>query len=185
MSGNRRSIRLRGYDYTRPAAYFLTLCVKNRECLFGEIAAGVMRLNEYGLIVAEKWRWMQTQFRYVQMDAYVVMPDHFHGILRIIDDHRRGDSRIAPTIVRPMVSNGETKTLGRLVGAFKTVTTKHINIVRNTPGITVWQRNYYERIIRNDGELNRIRGYIENNPGRWTWDAENAENPFGLITPRK
>ena len=148
MLGNRRSIRLRGYDYTRPAAYFLTLCVKNRECLFGEIAAGKMQLNEFGRIVSKMWRWMETQYPYVDLDAYVVMPDHFHGILWIVDGPRRGDSPLR-------------------------LSTQTIQTMKQKRW--VWQRNYYERIIRNDTELIRIQGYIDANPARWLYDVNNSK----------
>lgn len=93
------------------------------------------------------------------------MPNHLHGIIVIVADDRRSGSRTAPT--------GRRKPLGRLVGAFKTVTTKQINIARGTPGLPVWQRNYYEHIIRNDQSLNRIRQYIADHPARWTFDREN------------
>lgn len=112
---HRRSIRLKGYDYSQAGAYYVTICTQNRACLFGDIVGGEMRLND----------------------------------------------------------TGKRKPIGRLIGAFKTVSTKHINIMRGTPGIPVWQRNYYEHIIRNDTSLNRIRAYIVNNPIQWELDMEN------------
>jgi putative transposase len=92
---HRHSIRLPEYDYTQPGAYFVTICVKNRDCLFGEIVNGEMRLNEYGEIVTEKWRWLAQQYPYVKLDEFIVMPNHFHGILWIRDISRRGGSRPA------------------------------------------------------------------------------------------
>lgn len=165
---HRRSIRLKGYDYSQVGAYFVTICAQNRACLFGDIVGGEMRLNDTGKIVADSWRWLASQYDYVELDEWVVMPNHIHGIIVVND--RRGDSRIAPTRTAP---TGKRKPIGRLIGAFKTVSTKHINIMRGTPGIPVWQRNYYEHIVRNDESLNRIREYIKNNPLQWKLDREN------------
>jgi len=125
-----------------------------------------MRLNEIGNIVADSWKWLAMQYDYVELDEWVIMPNHIHGII-VVNDRCRGDLRIAPT--------GKRKPIGRLIGAFKTVSTKHINIMRGTPGIPVWQRNYYEHIIRNEDALNRIRQYITDNPMRWASDRENPE----------
>ncbi len=160
--GNRRSIRLKGYDYSQAGAYFVTICAHNRKCLFGEIVSGKTALNGYGAIIADSWQWLKQQYQYVDLDEWAVMPNHLHGIIMI---RGRGGSRTAPTNRKP---------LGRLVGAFKTVSARRINEIRNTLGAAVWQRNYYEHIIRNDIELNRIREYIIHNPA--TWDTDNV-NP--------
>lgn len=176
---HRRSIRLPGYDYAQTGLYFVTICTKNRECLFGEIVGGSMRLNEYGQIVAQCWQWLSHRYPYVGLDEWVVMPNHLHGIV-VIDTHDGGGSRTAPTgTTIPMgitPTNGiKRKSLGCLIGAFKTVSTKHINVIRNTPGAPVWQRNYYERIVRNEKALINIRRYIAENPLRWAFDAENLD----------
>jgi REP element-mobilizing transposase RayT len=160
---HRRSIRLKGYDYSQAGAYFVTIVAWQRECLFGDVVDGTMVLNDFGKIVAEKWEWLETQYEYVELGSWIVMPNHFHGILLI---NGRGGSRPAPT---PTV----TKPLGGLIGAFKTVSSKHINLLRRTDGIPVWQRNYYEHIIRNEHEMDRISRYIETNPSRWNDDDEN------------
>jgi putative transposase len=160
---HRRSIRLKGFDYSSAGAYFVTIVAWRREMLFGDVVDGEVVLNDFGKIVAEKWQWLEAQYEYVELGAWVVMPNHFHGILVI----RRGDSRIAPT---PKI-----KPLGRLIGAFKTVSTKHINLLRNTEGQVVWQRNYYEHIIRNDREWENIHRYIESNPSMWAEDEENPD----------
>jgi len=160
---HRRSIRLKGYDYRQAGAYFVTLCVHNREPLLGNIIHGEMQPNEYGQIVAECWSGLSENYAYVELDASVVMPNHFHGILVVVDDDRRGGSRTAPTPNR--------KPLGRLIGVFKTVSTKQINGLRRTPGARFWQRNYYEHIIRSEPDLNRIREYIQLNPLRWGQDT--------------
>ena len=162
---HRRSIRLKGYDYTQAGAYFVTIVTQGRECLFGEIVEGEVRLNPLGEIVGESWRWLGMQYDYVELDEWRIMPNHLHGIIVIIDDGR-GGSRTAPTVKR--------KPIGRLVGAFKTVSTKRINEHRGTPGVRVWQRNYYEHIIRNEDDLEAIREYIACNPMRWDLDRENV-----------
>ena len=156
----RRSIRLKGYDYSQAGAYFVTICTQNRESLLGEIVGGEMILNAYGRVVAVCWVWLAKQYPYVELDEWVMMPNHAHGI--VILSGGRGGSRTAPT-----------KSLGRLVGAFKTVSTKRINQMRHTPGAAVWQRNYYEHIIRNEDELNRLRQYILDNPVQWEMDENN------------
>jgi REP element-mobilizing transposase RayT len=166
---HRRSIRLKDYDYSQSGAYFVTICSWSRECLFGEIIDGNMQLEEFGQIIQENWIWLSHQYKYVHLDEWSVMPNHLHGII-VINDDGRGGSRTAPTNII------KRKSLGRLIGAFKTVSTKQINLIRNTPGEPVWQRNYYERIIRNEDELNHIREYIINNPSQWAEDENNPEN---------
>jgi REP element-mobilizing transposase RayT len=345
---HRRSIRLKGYDYSRPGAYFITIVAQDRACLFGKVVDGVMHLSEVGQIIAESWQWLAAQYDYVTLDAWVVMPNHIHGIIVITDqggddggrggdngggggnnggrggndvggggndggrggddgggggndggrggddggrggddvggggneggrggddggrggddvggggndggrggdDGGRGGSRTAPTANAPTTSNAPTapdaptanapttsnaptapdaptvnaptapdaptvnaptapdaptvnaptanaptvnaptanaptvnapttnaptapakrKTVGRLVGAFKTVSTKRINDQRGTPGAQVWQRDFYEHIIRDAAALARIRRYIVENPARWASDPEN------------
>jgi len=156
---HRRSIRLPSYDYSQSGAYFVTIVCRDR----------VLLLNDPGLraVAEEAWLWLADQYVFVHLDAFVVMPNHLHGII-VINDTRRGGSRTAPT------TNGlRPKTLGRLVGAFKTVSTKRINEIRGTHGLPVWQRNYYEHVIRNEGERDRIRQYIAGNPTCWDQDREN------------
>jgi len=164
---HRRSIRLRGYDYTQAGAYFVTICSHGRECLFGEILEGEMELNQYGKVIAASWEKVNREYPGLKLDRWVVMPNHLHGIIAI-NDRTPGGSRTAPT-----TDMRGPKTLGRLLGAFKTVSTKQINILRGTPGVPLWQCNYYERIIRDEDELDRIRSYIEDNPRMWEMDREN------------
>jgi len=161
---NRRSIRLPEYDYSQDGWYYVTLCVLGNKCLFGKYTDGVIQLYQYGRIVEKCWKWLAQQYSYVHLDEYVVMPNHLHGIIII----RRGGSRTAQTGNMP-----KYKPLSRLVGAFKTVSTKQVNIIRNTPGRKLWQRNYYEHIIRNEEELNHIRQYIIDNTINWRKDEEN------------
>ena len=167
---HRRSIRLKGYDYSQAGAYFVTIVAWQREMLFGDIVNGEMVLNDFGGIISEKWQWLEKQYEYIELGEWVIMPNHFHGILAI-HDNGRGGSRSAPTPIK-------RKPLGGLIGAFKTVSTKQINLLRDTEGQVVWQRNYYERIIRNEPEMDRITRYIESNPLRW---ADDDENPNRIL----
>ena len=163
---HRRSIRLRAWDYTSRGAYFVTICTQDRVPLFGEVRDGRMRLNEAGAIVADTWRWLSAQYTHVTLDESCVMPNHLHGFLIV----GGGGSRTAPA------TNADTpsKPVGRLIGAFKTVSTKHVNLARRSPGATVWQRNFWEHIIRDGDEIDRIRAYIRDNPLSWSIDELNG-----------
>jgi REP element-mobilizing transposase RayT len=173
---HRRSIRLPGYDYSQDGWYFITICAQNQKCMFGRFTNGQIKLCEYGYIVDKCWKWLAQQYDYVYLDQYVVMPNHLHGIIII----RRGDSRITPkqttlTQIVPTINTQKCKPLSRLIGAFKTISTRRINNIRKTPASKLWQRNYYEHIIRNEEELNRIRQYIADNPANWQTDEENPD----------
>jgi len=161
---HRRSIRLPEYNYSQDGWYYVTLCVLGDKCLLGKLTDGRIQLYQYGRIVDDCWKWLAKQYAYVHLDEYVVMPNHLHGIIII----RRGGSLTAST-----GNMQKYKPLSRLVGAFKTVSTKQVNIIRNTPGRKLWQRNYYEHIIRNEEELYNIRRYITDNPVNWRKDEEN------------
>ncbi len=175
---HRQSIRLRDYDYSHAGAYFVTICTWQRECLFGDVVDGGMRLNAFGDIVYDEWQQITTHFSNVEIDQYVIMPNHFHGIVSIVGagSPRPELPRTAgQTIEPPKNLGGETPplriaTLGKIVGYFKYQSTKRINQLRNNPGVPVWQRNYYERIIRDELELNAIRQYTIDNPTNWADD---------------
>lgn len=173
----RRSIRLAHYDYSQDGAYFLTLCVHDRACLFGEVVDGAMRLNELGALVAPEWLRTATIRPQVALDEFVVMPNHFHIIIAI-EDSRRG---VLP-YARPRFQS-PSQSLGSIVRGFKSATTKRINEIRGTPGTAVWQRNYYEHVIRNESELIRIREYIANNPHQWSLDRENPQKGVDQYAP--
>ncbi len=169
---HRRSIRLKGYDYAQPGAYFVTICTHQRECLFGEIvgADGIrpeMRLNELGEIVRDEWLKTPALRPNVELGAWVVMPNHIHGIVIIA---RRGVLQYAPTGDAPTDTikfKSPSQTIGAIVRGFKSAATKQINAQRGARGIPVWQRNYYEHIIRSAPDMHRIAAYIQNNPAQW------------------
>ena len=181
---HRRSIRLPGYDYRQPGAYFVTICAYQRQCVFGDVVDGQMVLNQYGMIVADTYQWLCDHYSYLHTDEWLVMPNHFHAIMVITDQSRtdndkprRGVSRNAPTTRNAITINKQRKPLGRLIGAFKTVSTKKINTLRDAPGTKLWQRNYYEHIIRNQDAMDKIRNYIVNNPVSWSIDQLHPDNP--------
>ena len=184
---HRRSVRLKGYDYAGPGAYFVTVCAWNRECIFGDIINGEMKLNEYGKVVQREWMNTVDIRPNVELDEFIIMPNHFHGILLIdgndgcdvgarrclalynTNANNRATHRVAPTTLHP-------NSLGSIIGQFKSIVTKQINRLGNTPGMPVWQRNYFEHVIRNEKELFMIRQYIRLNPVQWDIDQENPEN---------
>lgn len=179
---HRRSIRLKGYDYTQAGAYFVTICTKDRACLFGDVADGVMRLDQMGHIVRQCWLAIPDHFPHVLLDEFVVMPNHVHGIIVIMATHDVGATHASPlqnddTPTRPR--GPQPRSVASIVGSFKSAAAKRINEHRGTPGAPIWQRNYYEHIIRDDESLNLIRNYIADNPLRWYLDRENP-NAIGV-----
>lgn len=194
---HRRSVRLKGYDYSAVGAYFVTICVYGRECLFGKIVGGEMRLNQYGEIIRSVWEESPGHFPSIDTDTYVIMPNHFHGIIVVGDNVGAGFPRpILETRNQPRCveaerggenqipggeKGGETPplrkpTIGQVVGYFKYQSSKQVNMLRDNSGVPLWQRNYYERIIRSDAELNAARKYILENPLKWDQDKENPVN---------
>jgi len=192
---HRRSIRLKGYDYTQPGAYFVTICTHGRAPLFGRVAGGDMVPNECGTIVREEW-FRSAEIRdEIELfpDEFVVMPNHVHGIVWIVatvdpagyDENVRpmvGAHGRAPVVVvgatgrSPLQPHGPApRSLGSFIAGFKSAVTQRINARRGTPGERVWQRNYYEHIIRNERALNAIRRYIIDNPWRWHLDRYNPD----------
>ena len=163
----RGSIRLKGYDYTRAGAYFVTIVVQGRTLRFGNISGADVELNAAGRLASDAWEWIGIRYSYVTLDKYVVMPNHLHGII-VIADH----------VGRDELETGR-KPLGRLIGAFKTVSTKQINLAYGTPGRRLWQRSFYEHVIRGNDELARAREYIVNNPLKWDLDQENPAVAHG------
>lgn len=170
---HRRSIRLKGYDYTQNGAYFVTIVTWRRECLFGEVVNGEMMLDRRGQIADECWREVSNHFPYVELGSYIIMPNHMHGIIVISADRMVtmdvGATHASPLQKRPRgVLPGS---LGAIIGSYKSAVTKRIGRDMNETGI--WQRNYYEHVIRNDKDLQNKTDYIEANPLLWEQDDEN------------
>ena len=173
---HRRSIRLPGYDYSQSGAYFVTICAYQRQCVFGDVVDGQMVLNQYGVIVADEWQKSSIIRREIELDRWVMMPNHFHGIVMITNDNHVGANGRSPLRgISP--SQMKPKSLSSLMAGFKSITTKKINILRNASGTTLWQRNYYEHIIRNQDAMNKIRQYIINNPVSWQIDQLHPDHP--------
>ncbi len=155
---HRRSIRLKNYDYTRSGIYAITLCLQHRQHHFGHISETIMHLTPAGRMVQANWELLPTRFPHIELDAYVVMPNHFHGLL----------IATAATNIH----------IGDVIGAFKSLTTTQYIIGVNEHGWPpfyrrLWQRNYYEQIVRNPRMFTNIRHYIRMNPVRWSQDREN------------
>jgi putative transposase len=182
----RRSIRLPGYDYDQAGAYFVTICTQDHHCLFGRIEGEAIRLNRVGEIAEECWRAIPIHFADVELDVFVVMPNHVHGTIAIADADGAADVRA--THASPlrqgvggamdavgMPHGPKRRSVGAIIGSYKSVVSKGIHEVGGAPGPVIWQRNYYEHIIRNDVSLNRIRQYILDNPARWAYDRYNPQ----------
>ncbi|MCK4558855.1 MAG: transposase [Calditrichia bacterium] len=164
MRYHRRSIRLKNHDYTQSGMYYVTICVKHEFNLFGNIKNGQMMLNQFGQIARSEWLKTHTMRKNIAINKFVIMPDHIHGIL-IIKYKCRGTMHRALTYEKfgKPVSNS----IPTIIRYYKAVVTKRINILRNTPGAQIWQRNYYEHIIRNKQEYYAIRQYIIDNSKNW------------------
>jgi putative transposase len=188
---HRRSIRLGGYDYSQAGMYFVTLCTMNRDFIFGDVSGGAMHSNQFGEIVSKWWYELPNYYAPVELDEFVVMPNHINGVIVITDSSGAGPS---PANVGAGVSPlgcGESsrpnagstpsrlsakRTLGQLVGYFKFQITKEINQLAHTGYAKVLQRDYYEHIIRSERERDAIADYIRNNPGNWGDDLDNPAN---------
>jgi putative transposase len=186
ISHHRRSIRLPGYDYSQSGAYFVTICTQDRACVFGRIDNGELRPNDAGNSVHGWWMELSNKFPSVETDAFVVMPNHVHGIIAILDSPVGADLCVRPEQSRPDQEGAHAgaplqtnrPAIGDIVRWFKTmVTNEYIRGVKTQgwPAFRgrLWQRNYYEHVIRNEDELDRIRQYIENNPINWAFDRDN------------
>lgn len=210
---HRRSIRLKGYDYSQAGLYFITICAQNRACLFGNIVVGAplvgaqMVLNDAGKMVETEWLKLPNRFTNIELHEFVVMPNHFHGILEItvgasvgvslVDTQNTPDTQngrpegqpqgIAPTTITPDISADaptdtvKNKTVGDMMDAFKSITT--VEYIRGVKTMgwqpfdgKLWQRNYWEHIIRNYNEYQRISDYIINNPQKWDNDKLNNKD---------
>ena len=174
---NRRSIRLRGWDYRAAGVYFVTICTFGRELLFEAPAYKLVAENRWQLIVK------QPHAVHVSLDERIVMPNHVHGLLIFLE--QRADTRNVPLPDQAAgLQNAPAGSLGVVVGRYKAAVTRQINNVRRSPGSPVWQRGYYERIVRNEREMNAIRDYIRQNPVRWAEDRDNLDRLLSHMTKR-
>jgi len=154
----RRSLRLPSYDYSQAGAYFITVCTHNRIVLFGEVIDDDVRLNEFGILVKQTWDSLPMHYGGIDLDAFIIMPNHVHGIIILADE--------------PETRRG----IREIVRGFKTFSARRVNERAGKRG-ALWQRGYYEYVIRNEKALNRIRDYIANNPARWAEDPDNISGP--------
>jgi REP-associated tyrosine transposase len=181
---HRHSIRLKGWDYRSACIYYVTIVTKENACLFGNVECGRVVLNGIGKIVEEEWLETPVIRPYVELDEFVIMPNHLHGIVVIKD---------VLDIQDVCESGGEVKTggahscalkrmphsLGSIIAGFKSASAKRINVYRNSPGRAVWHRNYYEHIVHDYKSLERIRQYIANNPMKWEMSKGQSDD-FGI-----
>ncbi|MBD2308062.1 transposase [Chroococcidiopsis sp. FACHB-1243] len=215
---NRHSIRLQNYDYSASGAYFITICTYQRDCLFGEITDGVMQINQLGKVARSHWMNLNKHHLNLDLDAFVIMPNHLHGILilsgdrygragfdrelsvttEILSGDRYGragfdressatteilSAKPVPTGISGMQSafahqqNSKCHAVPDIIRGFKTFSAREINRIRRISKVPVWQRNYYEHIIRNEESLERIRDYIDRNPMSWYLDKLHPDDP--------
>ena len=175
---NRRSVRLKHHDYSQNGAYFITICVHNRCCLFGNILNDAMILSDAGKMIDEQWQKITTRFEHVCLDEYIIMPNHFHGILTLHGETqdrnlRQKQSRMKTSDTSPCYHNSY---LSGIIRAFKSITTHHyIHGVKSNSWAPferkLWQRNYHEHVIRNETSLQKLREYTKNNPYTWQGDS--------------
>ena len=199
---HRRSIRLKGYDYAQAGAYYVTIVVQGRECLFGEIIDGEMHLNEYGEIVQKWWNEIPIHFPNVELGAFIIMPNHVHGIIFITTERRGevlsprnnpnyniqdvnsdstnnlgGDASTSLSLRSARTPPLQHPTLGQIVAYFKYQSTKEMNRIETDKAITkFWQRNFYDHVIRDEKDLQNKTDYIESNPLLWDEDEDNPRN---------
>jgi REP element-mobilizing transposase RayT len=178
---HRRSIRLQGYDYNQAGAYFVTIVAQDRRCLFGDVADGKMQLNAAGQMIQMVWNELSTHYPNVDTDLFVVMPNHVHGVIVLVASacaESGGQPQgVAPTNARS-ANHDFALSLPDVLHRFKTLTTRRYAAgVKESGWIRfnsrLWQRNYFEHVIRDEDSLNRIRRYIDDNPARWEFDREN------------
>lgn len=172
---HRRSIRLKGYNYNQPGWYFVTIVVQGRRNILGEIVDGKINLNNFGHIVKNEWITTDKLRRNIELDEFIIMPNHLHGIIHITDDNPgKGTEHRALTDNPQSIEKFGKPVSGSIptiIRSFKAAVTSKINQLHKSPGMRLWQRNYWERVIRDEDELNGIRKYIIENPLKWQEDT--------------
>jgi REP element-mobilizing transposase RayT len=171
---HRRSLRLRDYNYAQAGAYFVTICTWRQVCTLGEVIDDQVRLSTIGEIISSRWSDLPNHHP-IELDAFIVMPNHVHGVIVIVGDEERmaggaGETGLAPTVGRESNRRG---TLGTIAGSFKAATTRAAKERGLATAAPLWQRNYDEHVVRSEQALERIRRYIIENPTKWALDQEN------------
>ena len=177
----RRYIRLRSYDYTQPGAYFVTSCTHGKQCLFGNIKNNIMKLNPYGEIVQSCWKDIPLHYPEVNNEVFIVMPNHVHGIISIHDVNPDRSGQVGRSGSKPDPTKRQP--LSEIVRAFKTYSSRKINEYRQSQGTPVWQRSFYEHIIRSEREYRQMGEYIIYNPAKWEMDSENPNAKRSGLKP--
>ena len=168
----RKRNRMRGFDYSRSGSYFVTICVRDHREVFGEIHEGQLTLNDYGKLVEKHWLEIPSHYQNVQLDEFIVMPNHVHGIIVIANNANHGIGKFVGTEQCSVPVTGMNKRTGLLSTAIKSFKEKCLKQIRNNPDSCdfQWQRSFYDHIIRDEQSLNNIRQYIRDNPRLWTLD---------------
>jgi putative transposase len=177
---SRKSMRLINYDYSQAGAYFVSLCTQNRICIFGEINKGQMILNDIGKMIQFQWERLPSRSPSIEMDEFIVMPNHLHGII-FLNDPGAVEEDSHSGIMNASDEGSEKCSLGIVIGTFKSITTnEYIDRVNKKSWAPfdkrLWQRDFYDHIIRNSKELDAIRKYIALNPLRWELDRDNPSS---------
>jgi REP element-mobilizing transposase RayT len=152
---------LQTHDYARPGAYFVTTCTSGRECLFGDVVDGIMLLSDLGQDVSSVWNALPERFPGLALDHFIVMPNHVHGIL---------------------VLGTSSQSISVIVRVFKSLSAHRLGLRRTGKGALLWQRGFYDHVIRDDADLARIREYVDTNPARWSSDEENPARALAAGT---
>ena len=173
---HRRSVRLLGWDYSSPGVYYITICTHRRECLFGGVITGEMRLNQFGDAADACWRAITDHTQCIELDEWVVMPNHIHGLIVILDTSVGARHAVPLHQSQEVFGKPKPDSLSTVVRSFKSAVTRQINTLRNTSGAPVWQRSFYDHIVRTQSDIDQIRLYIPENPMQWHMDSENPDN---------
>lgn len=171
---HRKQLRLRGYDYAFPGVYFVTICSAGKRPVFGSVNEGKTVLSSIGEIVRSEWIALAERFAGLVLDEFVIMPNHLHGVLAFVGD--AGGASPSPTTTNTAMSPGRASpspTLFEVIGAFKSISTIKVNKLMGRRGVPLWQRSYYEHIVRTGEDVRKIQRYILENPLMWSLDPEN------------
>jgi putative transposase len=167
---SRKRTRLKGFDYSQPGFYFVTICTYRRSCCLGDVVQGEIKLSEVGFAVKDVWNILPKYYPYSKLDGYIIMPNHVHGIIQITEDYQfpgRGG------LINPPLQPRHD--LSEIIRGFKTWSSRYVHRLKNTYGMRFWQRSFYDHIIRDEDDLYNIRQYIRQNPLKWELDPENTD----------